>query len=125
MTSDVQDAWEVDPDWAKDLPKPLYWRVLIMCRKPKKESKGGIALPSQVQDNEGILDYVGKIVAVGKLAHTHARLQGEIIPQIGEFVMFGRYAGQQIFYRGVRFLVVNDDEILGIVPNPDALRIYV
>jgi len=116
---------EFTPEEIEDMPVPLYWRILIQTRTPKQKSKGGIALPNEVRDAEGTLDYVGKVVALGGLANTHNRLQGEPNqPKIGDYVAYGRYAGQQIFYRGRKLLLINDDEVLAIVPDPATLKIY-
>ena len=112
--------------WYDDLPRPIYWRVLVRPQQAQQMSKGGIALPTQAQDAEEVLNYIGQVVSMGALAQTHERLANEPDkPKVGDWVMYGRYAGQTIHYKGERHLVVNDDEILGIVPNPAAIKIYV
>ena len=112
--------------WYDDLPRPIYWRVMVKTQEAQQMTKGGIALPTQAQDAEDVLNYIGKVMSMGALATKHERLQGESDqPKIGDWVMYGRYAGQTIHYKGEKFLVLNDDEILGIVPNPSAIKIYV
>lgn len=114
------------PGFFDDLPKPLFWRVLIMPDQPKNQSEGGILLPDQTQDAEKYLNYVGKLVAKGDLAFTDDRLkEDKSLPRVGDYVVFGRYAGQVVKYKEVRLLLMNDDEILAVARNRDALKIHV
>ena len=111
-----------------DLPKPMYWRVLVAPTRPKEVSKGGIVLALANQEAQEILNFIGKVVAVGPMAGKHERLggtgaeTGPDFPQIGTYVAFGRYAGQKLVHKGVKILLLNDDEILAIVPNPETLQ---
>lgn len=113
------------------MPKPTYWRVMIMPIKPKEVSKGGIVLAKANQDAQEILNFLGKVVALGPAAGVHERLggdgstPGDGFPKVGEYVIYGRYAGQPLLYRNQKLIIVNDDEILGIVPNPDLLKVSV
>jgi co-chaperonin GroES (HSP10) len=110
--------------WSDDLPKPLYWRMLVMPVQPRTVSKGGIVLPASSQETQKYLNYIGKVVGIGALAGTDKRLLGEFnFPKVGDYVIYGRYAGQVLIYRGVRLLIINDDEILAVANNPEALKI--
>ena len=109
-----------------ELPRPVLWRILVMPVKPKEISKGGIVIPREAQDAQGHLNYVGKVVSTGALAFKSDKFAGEDgFPKVGDYVLYSRYAGQQMTYRGTKLLIVNDDEILGVVPNPEALQIHI
>ena len=45
--------------------------------------------------------------------------------KVGDWVIYGRYSGQPTSFRGVKFLVVNDDEITQVIAQPDGFRVYV
>lgn len=111
-----------------DLPQPLYWRVLIAPTRPKEVSKGGIVLALANQEAQDILNFIGRVIAVGPLAGKHERLGGTgtevapFFPKVGDYVAFGRYAGQRLIHKGVKMLLCNDDEILAAVPNPETLQ---
>lgn len=45
--------------------------------------------------------------------------------KVGDWVIYGKYAGQTKTYKGVRFLTVNDDEITDVIKSPDGYRVYV
>lgn len=115
-----------------EIPKPLYWRVLIMPTKPKEKSAGGIVLAKSNQDAQEVLNSVAVVVALGPTAGVHERLGGDGknpapgFPKVGEYVNYGKYAGQPILYsrNGITrtLRVVNDDELLCVVPNPNVLQ---
>lgn len=109
----------------EDLPQPIYWRVLVCPRSATQMTKGGIALPEQSQGAEGYLTYVSQILACGELAFKSSRFDGENnLPRIGWWVIHGQYAGQRLEYGGVKMRIINDDEILAVSPDPEAIRVY-
>lgn len=112
--------------------QPILWRVLVEPVPPKETSAGGILLPEDVQDAEGILTCVGRIVAQGGLAFQAETKAGLRLadepnrPRVGWYVVFGQYAGQKVWSRGDReFRLLNDTEVLAVTDNPDEFRNYV
>lgn len=134
-------------DWANDseakipavLPRPFKWAVLVMPIQPKPMSKGGIELPQEVLDNQGHLQFVGKVAAVGPLAFRSFKLCSGLVdwlrvlcgltiagaPKVGDWVMFGRYTGLRFEFDDGRFIMMNDDELLGDPVKPQSIRIYI
>jgi chaperonin GroES len=129
----MEDIWanqaehELPPDFFEDPPiRPVYWRVLVRPKAAKEVSKGGILLAQSVQEAEGHLTYQGQIIAAGGEAFKSERFANEKnLPKVGDWVIYGRYAGQKLEYRGIKMLIVNDDEILGIAKDPEGLRVYI
>ena len=111
------------------LPKPMNWKVLIQPNEIKAETKGGILLPDKVKENEQILTAHGTVMALGELAYrerdTGVRWKQLIIPQVGDKVTYGKYAGQKIVVNNVRFLLLNDDEITAILPEEVEVTAYI
>lgn len=111
-----------------DLPKPLLWRVLLLPMQPKVVSRGGILLPASAQDAEAQLQIIGKVAAMGPLAgksekyRVDGALQYDV--KVGDWVLFPRYGGQRMEFRGLRLLLMNDDAIEAVVPNPEAFRTH-
>ena len=114
---------------SNQLPRPMNWKVLIQPNDIKAEPKGGILLPDKVKENEQILTAHGTVMAVGELAYrereTGERWKQEIVPQVGDKVTYGKYAGQKIVVNNVRFLLLNDDEITAILPDGVEVTAYV
>ena len=119
------------PEFMKDLVVPCKWLVMVMPLKPQEVSKGGIVIPQSNQAAQSILNTVGRVIALGPTAGLSPRLGGDEtkphpeFPKVGDFVLYGRYAGQKVVFKGVKMLVLNDDELLGKVPNPSALAVTV
>lgn len=138
MSEFSDTAWGAEIDEAlpekfwEELPRPLYWRVLVMPIKPRAVSKGGIHIALEAQEAQQTLNYMGKVVALGDMAGKSERLGahrvGELapgFPNVGDYIVYGRYAGQRVTYKGCRLLWINDDEILGTVPNPETLQVHI
>jgi co-chaperonin GroES (HSP10) len=125
----MEDIWaneaehELPLSFFETLPQPMFWRVLVMPKSAQQRSKGGIYLAAASQEAEQHLTYVGKILAVGSKAFTDERLGDKA--EVGEWVIYGRYAGQRLEHKGVKLILINDDEILAKAPNHESLRIYV
>ena len=134
MMSDYSDA---DTEWVNDdvdlpagfwdtLPKPILWRLVVMPVKAREVSKGGIVIPVSAQEAQQHLNYIGKVVALGGCAYKSAKFDGETsFPKVGDYVVYGRYAGQPMTYKGKKLLTINDDEVLCTVSDPSSLRIHI
>jgi co-chaperonin GroES (HSP10) len=110
------------------LPVPLNWKVLVQPNQVKMQTKGGLHLPSISKDNEEYLTAHGRISAMGDLAYrdrdTGERWRSEICPKVGDRVTYGKYAGQKLTINGVRFLLLNDDELTSILPEDADIAAY-
>ena len=136
-----------DLGWANDeevkipegLPKPFMWRILVMPVQPKTTTRSGIVLALETQNNEGHLQFVGKVAAVGPLAFRSWKLCAGIVdqlrvlcglpiagaPKVGDWVVHGRYTGQRCEFKGARLIMMNDDEVLAKCDNPANFKVYV
>jgi len=110
------------------LPVPMGWKILIQPNQIKQQTKGGILLPTQAKDNEAYLTAHGQVAGVGELAYrdrnTGDRWKQSVIPKAGDRVTYGKYAGQKLVISGVRFLLLNDDEITSILPEGVEVTAY-
>ena len=91
--------------------RPLYDRVLVERVESEEVTKGGIILPDTAKEKP----QQGKIIAVGKGKKGD---DGKIIPlelKAGDTVLFGKYSGSEIKIEGVEYLIMREDDILGIV----------
>lgn len=115
-----------------DIPvQPLGWRVLIRPYEPPKETPGGIVIAEEAMESEELLTYVGQIVAMGSECYKAVTRSGIELantdpkPKVGDWVIFGTYGGQKVYMKsGVKYLLMNDDGIMGIIDNPAEFRAY-
>ncbi len=114
----------------EDLPEAVGWRVLIEPIEVEEKTKGGLFLPEEAKKAKEYLRYIGRVVTMGPLCYKHAKFEGgEPWCQVGDWVAYGQYAGQEVVVRTedgsrVKLKIVNDDEILSKIPNPEAVLIY-
>ena len=111
---------------------PVGYRLLIEPLKPQAKYKGLIALPSETQDAQDHLMYVGRVVAMGADCYNHPKFNGKAWCEIGDYVTHGKYAGQKFELKAratdedyVTYRLLNDDEVLAVVHDPSAVKIYV
>jgi chaperonin GroES len=112
-----------DEDLKSKLPKPTGYRILILPFSPKQKTKGGIYLHDSVLEKERIGTNVGFVVALGPDAYR----DGNKFPegawcQERDWVIFGRYAGARLKIEGGELRLLNDDEILAVVSDPEDIQ---
>jgi co-chaperonin GroES (HSP10) len=121
------------PDIAPELPvDPVGWRVLIRPYEPPEESQGGIVIAREALESEEYLTYVGQIVAMGSECYKAVTRSGIELaninpkPKVGDWVIYGTYGGQKVRMKnGVKYLLMNDDGIMGIVKDPAQFRAHI
>ena len=91
--------------------RPLSDRVLVVGIEEKKKTTGGIIIPDTVKEKP----QEGKVVAVGpgKWDESGKRIPLEV--KKGHHVLFGKYVGNEIKIEGVEYLIMREDDILGII----------
>ena len=91
--------------------RPLYDRVVIKRVEQKEQMQGGLYIPDTAKEKP----QEGEVVAVGK----GKRLEdGKVIPldvQPGDRILFGKYSGSDIKLDNEEYLIMREDEILGIL----------
>jgi len=110
------------------LPQPTGWRILILPFKGKKKTEGGVILPDQAVEREALATVCGYVLKVGPLAYKdHAKFGDPTNPdknwepwcKQGDWVIFGRYAGSRFKIEGGEVRLLNDDEILATINDPE------
>ena len=111
----------------EQLPIPLNWKVLVQPHQVQMKTRGGLHLPTISKDNEEYLTAHGRIASMGDLAFKDRDTGSSWkmnIPQVGNRVTYGKYSGQKVTINGVRFLLLNDDELTSILPEDVDVTAY-
>ena len=91
--------------------RPLRDRVLVTRLEEQEQRVGGIIIPDTAKEKP----QQGKVVAVGK---GKVEKDGKVTPldvKEGDTVLFGKYSGQEIKIDGEEYLIMREEEILGVV----------
>ena len=102
------------------LPVPSGWRLLVLPFSPREKTKGGILIAQESLDKLRIATNCGYVLKMGPLAY-HDREKFPTGPwcKTGQWVIFARYAGSRLPIEGGEVRILNDDEVLGTIDNPE------
>lgn len=102
------------------IPQPTGWRIALLPYRGAATTKGGIALAKETQERTQLATNVGFVLKKGPLAYADpSKFPDGAWCNEGDWVIFGRYAGSRIQIDGGEIRLLNDDEILGIVTDPE------
>jgi chaperonin GroES len=91
--------------------RPLYDRIVVKRIEQQEQKVGGLYIPDSAKEKP----QEGEVVAVGK----GKRLEdGKVIPldvQVGDRILFGKYSGSDIKLDEDEYLIMREDEVLGIL----------
>ena len=91
--------------------RPLQDRILVQRVEEETTTKGGIIIPDTAKEKPA----EGKVVAVGngKLGDDGKRVPLEI--KAGDRILFGKYSGTEVKIDGEEFLIMREDDVLGVL----------
>jgi chaperonin GroES len=91
--------------------RPLHDRILIKRIEEKETVKGGIIIPDSAKEKP----QEGEVIAVGNGKKTE---EGKVIPldvKAGDRILFGKYSGTEIKIEDQEYLILREDEVLGVL----------
>ena len=102
------------------LPNPTGWRILVMPFQVKEETKGGIIIAQEALDRARVATQVGYVLKMGDLCYEDKeRYPTGPWCKEKDWVIFARYAGSRMEIEGGEIRMLNDDEVLGTIKNPE------
>jgi chaperonin GroES len=93
--------------------RPLYDRIVVKRIEQEEQKVGGLFIPDSAKEKP----QEGEVVAVGK----GKRLEdGSVVPldvEVGNRILFGKYSGSEIKLDSDEYLIMREDEVLGILED--------
>ena len=92
---------------------PLHDRILVQRTEEEEQKVGGIIIPDSAKEKP----QQGKVVAAGagKVKDDGQRTPLDV--KAGDVILFGKYSGQEIKLDGEEYLIMREEEILGVINN--------
>ncbi len=93
--------------------RPLHDRVVVKRIEEGETMQGGLYIPDSAKEKP----QQGEVVAVGNGKRTE---EGKLLPmdlKVGDRILFGKYSGNDIKLNGNEYLIMREDEILGVLDN--------
>jgi len=108
------------------LPSPSGWRILVLPFTPKEKTKGGIIFSQESLDKSRIATNCGYVLKIGPLAYgDKERFPTGPWCKEKDWVIFARYAGSRLPIEGGEVRLLNDDEVLGTIKDPESVLHYI
>ena len=98
--------------------RPLHDRILVQRLEEGEQQVGGIIIPDSAKEKP----QRGKVIAAGdgKVNDEGDRVVLDV--KAGDTILFGKYSGQEIKLDGVEYLIMKEDEVLGVLDSADATK---
>ncbi len=118
------DAWITEHEVPDPTPLPRIPGVGLLVRPIpiRKKSSGGILIPDSVRADRDYLNTVGRVLALGELAFMDEDIyrKGPWVKP-GDYIVYAKLAGQKIWWKGVKLLLIKPSNIELVVEQPEYL----
>jgi chaperonin GroES len=91
--------------------RPLHDRILVRRLEEKEQLKGGIIIPDTAKEKPQEAEVVA--VGDGKRDKDNKRIPMDV--KKGDRILFGKYSGSEIKMEGEEYLILREDEVLGVI----------
>jgi chaperonin GroES len=93
--------------------RPLHDRILVKRWEEDQTSSGGILIPDAAKEKP----IKGEVIAIGKGKPLDNGVVRRLEIKVGDTVLFGKYSGFEIKLDGVDYLVLREDDVIGILES--------
>lgn len=91
--------------------RPLYDRIVIRRVEAQETARNGILIPDSAQEKP----HEGEVMAAGRGKRLEDGQLTELDVRVGDRVLFGKYSGSEITVDGVEYLIMREDDVLGVL----------
>jgi chaperonin GroES len=91
--------------------KPLHDRILVQRLEEAPTTKGGIIIPDSAKEKPA----EGKVIAVGEGKKDDDGKRIALDVKTGDKILFGKYSGTEVKIEGEEYLIMREDEVLGVI----------
>jgi len=91
--------------------RPLYDRIVVKRIEEQETTRNGIIIPDSAQEKP----QEGEVMAIG---HGKRLEDGQLVPldvKVGDRILFGKYSGTETKLVGTEYLIMREDDVLGIL----------
>lgn len=95
--------------------RPLHDRIVVKSIDASDSTAGGLFIPDSTKEKP----QEGKVVAVSRGKRSE---DGNLIPldvAVGDHILYGKYTGSEIKLAGEEYLIVREDEVLGVLEGAE------
>ena len=117
----ILDPSLIDKSFKERLPQPTGWRILVMPYQGKEVTDKGVIIPDQIRQREALATVVAYVLKIGPLAYKDSDKFGDggSWCKEGDWICIGRYAGSRFSLEDMEVRIINDDEVIATILDPD------
>ena len=93
--------------------RPLHDRIIVQRLEEGEQRIGGIIIPDSAKEKP----QEGKVIAVGKGRVSETGKKNPLDVKTGDRVLFGKYAGSEVKLDGEEYLIMKEEDVLGILAS--------
>ena len=98
--------------------RPLYDRIVVKRIEEQESTRNGIIIPDSAKEKP----QEGEVMAIGKGKRLDNGTVVALDVKVGDRILFGKYSGNEITLDGTEFIIMREDDVLGVmVTAPQAL----
>jgi chaperonin GroES len=91
--------------------RPLYDRVVVQRQEDERKTPGGIVIPDSAAEKPSR----GKVISVGNGKPGDDGKLRQLAVKVGDIVLFGKYSGNEVKIDGKEYVIMREDDIMGII----------
>jgi chaperonin GroES len=91
--------------------RPLHDRVIVKRIEQERKSTGGIVIPDTAAEKPD----QGEVIAVGPGKRNDEGKREPLDVKVGDRILFGKYSGSTVVVEGTEYLVMREEDIMGVV----------
>ena len=120
----ILDPTLIDKSFKERLPQPTGWRILVMPYQGKEVTDKGVIIPDQIRQREALATVVAYFLKIGPLAYKDPDKFGDggSWCKEGDWICIGRYAGSRFSLEDMEVRIINDDEVIATILDPDDIK---
>ena len=121
-SADEEEANRNKPPEGDSLPQPTGWRLVVLPFQPKRVTKGGVHIADTAAERQHLATVCGLVLEMGPDCYRDKeRYPRGSWCKKGDWVMFARYAGSRFKIEGGEIRILNEDEILATIQDPEQI----
>lgn len=117
----VLDPTKIPDSILARLPQPTGWRLLILPYRGKSKI-GSVYVPEEYIAAQSLATVVAYVLAVGPDAYGDTKKYPTPWCRKGDWITIGRYAGARFRIEGGEVRIINDDEVIATIADPDDIK---
>ena len=104
-----------------DLPKPTGYRIMLKPREVSNKTRGGIILTDDSKEAAKFSCVISKVIDMGPECYLGMDRSTTTWCKKGDWVLTGKYVGLKFKHDGDEYSIINDDEVIANIPDPDKI----